>query len=118
MNASAILGRGNMNMPSYKFVVLTNAIEDQDDVFNEWYDKQHLADLLAIPGFENAHRYRVIGAGDTKPQWRYLAIYEIETDDIEATIAEMYARSGTGTMPLSPALDMATVYAMPFEPIG
>ena len=105
-------------MASYKFVVLTNAIEGQDDVFNDWYDKRHLADLLEIPGIENAHRYRVIGADDTKPQWRYLAIYEIETDDIEATIAEIYARSGTEAMPLSPTLDMATVYAMPFESIG
>ena len=49
--------------------------------YNEWYDKTHLPDVLETPGFVRATRYE-----NTNPQEgeaKFLAIYEIETDDID-----------------------------------
>jgi len=57
----------------------SNAARESE--FNEWYDKTHLPDVLETPGFVRAIRYE-----NTKPsegQAKFLAIYEIETDDID-----------------------------------
>jgi hypothetical protein len=35
----------------YIFVVLTNAREDQDAEFSEWYNNVHLHDVVRVPGF-------------------------------------------------------------------
>jgi hypothetical protein len=40
---------------------------------NDWYDNVHLPDLLSVPGFVSAVRFRQLGA-----ESHYLAIYEIE----------------------------------------
>lgn len=51
--------------------------------FQEWYDNIHVPDLLQAPGFVRATRYAnnelVPGEG------KYLAVYEVESDDIERT---------------------------------
>lgn len=45
--------------------------------FNRWYDKEHLAERVAIPGFLEARRYVAADA----PQ-KYLGIYTTETFDV------------------------------------
>jgi hypothetical protein len=45
----------------------------------------------------------------------YLAIYEIESDDPKAVMAEMFKRSGTPAMVLSEALDLDKAVAGLFE---
>ncbi|MBI2847862.1 MAG: hypothetical protein HYX83_01660 [Chloroflexi bacterium] len=50
--------------------------------FNEWYNKVHLPDIMETPGFLGATRYEIVlpATGEAK----FLAIYEIEADDLEA----------------------------------
>ena len=52
--------------------------------FNEWYDKIHLPDILETPGFLRASRYENANPGEG--QGKYLALYEIETEDIGLTM--------------------------------
>jgi len=77
---------------------------DREDDFNEWYSTVHLPELLAVPGFVRARRYKVSGAGQPG-RHRYLTIYELEADDLEAPLRELRARRqaghGTGTDALS-----------------
>jgi len=54
--------------------------------FNEWYDKVHLPDVLNTTGFMAATRYEIKEFRDGRG--KYLTIYEIETGDIEKTLAE------------------------------
>jgi hypothetical protein len=98
----------------YKMVVLTNATDGNDAEFNRWYDEQHLGDVLAIPGVVGAKRFKIVGLAD---KWRYLAIYELETDDPEAVAAELNTRAGTDAMPISAAMDVATVFNAMFAPV-
>jgi len=98
----------------YKLVALCNAAEGREDDFNEWYDKQHMADVLAIPGFVSAERFTCIGNGPNK----YMAIYEIETDDFAVTLEEFRKRPGTELMPLSDAMDMTSVQVGFWQPYG
>ena len=100
-------------MNRYEYLVLTRALTGTDEEFNRWYDQQHLADVLAVPGFVSARRFRVLSAatlgGGEPPQWQYVAIYEMECDDPQATIAELLRRADTEQMPLSETLERATV---------
>lgn len=80
------------------FVVQTNAVPGRDEEFNDWYDNQHLADLLEVPGFVAAQRFRLEDVPRDPPvapyRYRYLAIYEIEGDPDVALAALSRARTG------------------------
>jgi hypothetical protein len=45
-------------MPRNLVLALANRVEGRDAGFNDWYDNQHLADVLAVPGvtFANGSR--------------------------------------------------------------
>jgi len=67
-------------------LVETNCIDAlREKEFNDWYDNIHLVDVLKTPGFQAAYRYElkefVGGRG------KYLTVYQIETDDIDKTMA-------------------------------
>ena len=49
--------------------------------FNEWYDKTHLPDVFETPSFIKATRYENTEPSEGKA--KFLALYEIETDDID-----------------------------------
>ena len=48
-----------------------------EEEFNAWYDTEHIAERLAVPGFETALRYVCI---DGAP--RYLAMYDLTSPDV------------------------------------
>ena len=50
--------------------------------FNEWYNKEHLPELLSVPGILSAARYEAVKGG---PQ--YLACYELESVTVMRTPA-------------------------------
>jgi hypothetical protein len=102
----------------YIFVVLTNAREGQDAEFNEWYNNVHLHDVVRVPGFVAAQRFQLASTDPPQsfPQ-QYLALYEVETDDLENVRQALKAASGTSAMIISPALDNARTAASYFDPI-
>ncbi|WP_210496848.1 DUF4286 family protein [Microvirga antarctica] len=105
-------------MAKYNLIALTNPLDGRDDEFNEWYTNVHLADVLKLPGVTAAQRYRL---AETQHRagpldWKYMAVYEIEIDDISTTLSALKAASGTETMPLSPALSPERMVWI-FEPI-
>jgi hypothetical protein len=76
-------------MRTFTFVALTNAVPGREQEFNDWYDNQHVKDVLAIPGFVAAQRFeRVGGAVRAVSPYRYLATYEVVTDDPDAALQE------------------------------
>ena len=95
-------------MARYILVVPSSAHAGKDDDYNRWYDETHLGDLLAIPGIKTGARYDADPASPNLPEASYLAIYEIETDDPAAVLAELGRRAQAGEMNISPALDSAS----------
>jgi hypothetical protein len=66
-------------MTRHLLFVYTNPLSDEQDAeFNDWYTNTHLGEIVAIPGFAAATRYKVAGAGAEGARHRYLAIYELE----------------------------------------
>ena len=102
-------------MPTrHTYLVLTNAITGTDEEFNRWYDEIHLGDVLQVPGIVAAQRFRAAGDAATET-YRYCALYEIESDDPAAVLAEIQRRAGSDSMQLSPTLspDMLTCLYSP-----
>lgn len=98
-------------MAKHLLVVLTNAAEGKDDEFNRWYDDVHLGDVLNTDGFVGAQRFALESLGGESPH-RYLALYEIETEDVDATLKGLTESSGT--MEISDAMtDAVALVASP-----
>ena len=53
---------------------------------NDWYDNIHLPDILETPGFMRASRYE--NTNPSEGQGKFLAMYEIETNDLAQTMAD------------------------------
>jgi hypothetical protein len=108
-------------MPKYTFVVMTNPVDGKEAEFNEWYNSNHIPDVLNVPGFVSGHRFRLADAqmgGEASRAYKYLALYEIETDDLAATLKELRARGGTADIVPSDAIDTKKVGAFVFTPIA
>jgi len=50
--------------------------------FNRWYNEEHIAHLLEVPGFLSGGRYRALKGGP-----KYLAMYELEDPNVLRTAA-------------------------------
>lgn len=103
----------------YEFFVLTNPTEGREQEFNRWYDEVHVPDVLKVPGFTSAKRFKAAKGqdGGKQPHWSYAAIYKIVTDDLPETLKAMHDRAGTPDMIMSEAIDLDGVYATVYERI-
>jgi hypothetical protein len=63
------------------------------DEYNDWYANTHMPEVCAVPGFVAARRYRV---RDESGGDRYIAVYDIDSDDLTAPLRDLRARSGDG----------------------
>ena len=106
-------------MTKYTFVVLSNPTAGKEAEYNEWYNGQHIPDVRNVPGFVRAQRFKLADAqmGKHNPH-KYLAIYEIETDDLAGALAELKARGGTADIVMSDAIDLKNVGAYVFAPVA
>lgn len=107
-------------MGKHVLVVLSNATEGGDDEFNTWYTNQHLGDVLKLPGYKAAQRFRLSDAqlGPNEIPYRYLAIYEVEADSAaDAAAALTSGIGGADAMYISPTLDMDRTSAWFYTPI-
>ncbi len=108
-------------MAKYTFLALTNPVEGKEDEFNEWYNTHHVPDVINVPGFVSGQRFKLADSqfgGEASKAYKYLAVYEIETDDVAATIKELRARGGTADITPTNALDGSRVATYMFAPIA
>lgn len=106
-------------MPKHLFVVFTNPVEGREDEFNEWYSKTHLRDLVAIPGCVSATRFELSHTQRMEPPhpWKYMAIYELEIDDIQGFLDELGRRRGGPNLEMTDTLAPGTTSFF-FSPIA
>ena len=72
-------------MKKWLFIVESNCTDpDREAEFNQWYNAVHLPDMLELPAVVGALRYENINPGDGEA--KYIALYEIDSDDIQKTI--------------------------------
>ncbi len=91
-------------MAKYISIALTNPAEGREADYNDWYEKQHVFDVLAIPGILSAQRLRIADKSRQTLGYKYMALYEVETDDITKIHRAIAERAGTAAMPRSDAV--------------
>ena len=62
---------------------------DREQEYNTWYDEVHIPELLTLDGIVAARRLRPLDGNGT-----YVAIYELEGDDLQAILDNMIANAG------------------------
>lgn len=77
---------------NYVFIVSMDVAPEKEAIFNEVYDREHVPNLLKVPGVRSATRLRTEPAnftlgGQTKQLTgegmpKYMAIYEIDSPDV------------------------------------
>jgi hypothetical protein len=109
-------------MRKYRMLVFSDPLKGGEKDYNDWYSGRHLADIVAMPGFTGAQRFKLQSVPLGRCANNYLAIYDMETDDPDAAVANMFSMRDTAAMPMSPAFDMASVNVYVFEvladPVG
>jgi hypothetical protein len=100
----------------YVYVVRSGPVAGGDEAYNDWYSNVHLADVLAVPGFVSAQRFRVADpSAPDAPSPPYLALYTMRTDDPEGLLATLTNHVESGRMDMSEAFDTETVTTMLYE---
>jgi hypothetical protein len=82
--------------------VQTSPKPGEEEQFNAWYDTHHVPEILASEGFLLGRRFRAVRApGDaaSNGNWlKYVAVYDIESNDLAASYASLTERFRSGTM--------------------
>lgn len=102
----------------YTFLAFTNPKDGREDEFNEWYDHQHVPDVLGVPGFVSAQRFACTDAQMGSVEHRYMTLYEIETDDLNSTLAAFGAHAKEGKIVMSGSVDGASARMAIYEPLS
>ena len=71
-------------------LIETNCDPQKEDEYNDWYNNIHMPDTMETPGFVEVRRY--IHKEFRDGRGKYLAVHEIETDDIVTTMELRKAR--------------------------
>jgi hypothetical protein len=96
-------------------LVFSEPFEGRDAEFNEWYTGRHLDDLCALPGFTSAQRFVLHSVSMGTSLNKYLAIYDMETDDPDWVIENMFAARDTPAMPIDPSFNLDATSVMLYE---
>jgi len=93
-------------------IVQTSPVSaEREAEYNQWYSGTHIPEICAIDGFVSARRFKL------RDQPTYVAIYELEAEDLNAPLAELGKRNASGEMHPPEAVQMSpapvvTVYEL------
>jgi hypothetical protein len=102
---------GAQGMGRYSLVVLSNPVSAaREQAYNDWYEHQHVPDVLRVPGFKSAERLKLVAnetpAAFTLPA--YAVRFTFDSEDVSATIAEVRRRLAAGITRPSADFDSRT----------
>ncbi|HWE70034.1 MAG TPA: hypothetical protein VG205_06710 [Acidimicrobiales bacterium] len=110
---------GDTAMARFTFVVFSNPVDGREKEYNDWYDTVHLQDVARVPGVVSARRLRFNDVVNPDiSQYRYLALYEWEAENVQAARSALDVAREAGLVPVHDALDPASVQAAFYEAIG
>ena len=77
----------------------------REDEYNDWYSNRHLADVIALDGFQSAQRFTLADPDRAKDApYKYLALYEAEDGRTEVAAKALATATREGRIYLSDAL--------------
>ena len=72
-------------------LVLTEPTAGREDEYNDYYENQHLDEVLQTTGWKNAQRFRLVDEQGMRCPHGYLAMYETEADDAPEILEKLNA---------------------------
>jgi hypothetical protein len=66
---------------------------DKEDEYHKWYNETHLAQILSVDGIVSARRF-----APTDGEGPFIAIYELDCDDLEAAVQRLGELGASGKM--------------------
>ncbi len=96
-------------------IAWSSPVNDENDAaFNEWYEGTHMPQVrAAIPSVTQVRRYRTADVpGGLQPPHRYLAVYEMDTEDVPAAAAALTAAGAEGRLTFTDTMDMTLPIAI------
>ena len=99
-------------------LVFSNPVKGKEQEYNEWYTNKHLHDVLTVKGFTAAQRFKLVEdqMSDDNP-YKYMAIYEIEGEDVKESLDALADAAAKGKMEISSSLDIQSLANWVFTPI-
>jgi len=85
----------------FVFLVFANPIPGREAEFNDWYTNTHMGDLVQLPGWVGAQRFRIITTVQPRPSMGgythgYLIIWDLEETEANAALSRMDAAIAGG----------------------
>lgn len=106
-------------MKDYVYVVQSNPVPGREEEYNRWYNERHLADVLAVPGFVSAQRFKIADPNaEGAPPQAYLALYFMRTDDPMGLLDTLRELVESGQMEMSEAFSQDGLSVNLFEAIS
>jgi hypothetical protein len=102
-------------MRRFKMLVFSVPFEGREAEFDAWYTGRHLDDICALPGFTTAQRLKLHSVSMGEAPNKYLAIYDMETDDPDWVIENMFANRDTPAMPIDPSFNLDATTVLLYE---
>jgi hypothetical protein len=79
----------------------------QTGEFEAWYEDTHIPQIrAAVPSITAVSRYELVDLESGEPSHRYLAVYELDGDDIPAAAASLADGAAAGRMEMTTAMDL------------
>ncbi len=76
---------------------------DREDDYHKWYNDTHLAEICSVDGIVAARRF-----APTDGEGPFIAIYELECDDLDAVVGRLGELGRSGRMSSLELLDLTT----------
>jgi hypothetical protein len=70
----------------------TRPLPGREEEYHKWYDETHVPEIVAFDGFVSARRFAPVDEGSP-----FIAIYEMDADDLDAAQSRVIAASRAGT---------------------
>jgi hypothetical protein len=107
-----------MSMKDYTYIVRSNPVPGRDEDYNRWYTERHLADVIAVPGFVSAQRFKIVDPkAEGAPEQGYMAIYTMRTDDPDTLLETLRDLVESGRMEMSDAFSQDDCVTILYETI-
>jgi len=110
---------GAQGVGRYSLVVLSNPVSaGREQAYNDWYDHQHVPEVLRVPGFKSAQRLKLV-ANETPGAFAlpaYAVRFTFDSEDVPATIAEVRRRLAAGITRPSADFDFRTSVTRYYAP--
>ena len=91
------------------FLAWSDPVDEASEAeFSSWYEGTHIPQVrAAIPAISAVHRYQVadVPAAPGAPAHRFLAVYELDTDDVAEAMAALGAAVEGGRLDPTRTMD-------------